>query len=45
MCSDLMHQIFEQFPQVVFGIHVDDLSYSTDGEDPDQVVDMLCRMG
>jgi hypothetical protein len=41
VCSDLMHQIFEQFPQVIFWVHVDDLSYSTDGEDQDTVVDIL----
>ena len=41
VCSDLRHQIFEQFTQVIFGVHVDDLTYSTDGEDQDTVVDIL----
>ena len=41
VCSDLRHQIFEQFTQVIFGVHVDHRSYSTDGEDQDTVVDIL----
>jgi hypothetical protein len=41
VCSDLMHQIFEQFPQVVFGIHVDGLSYSADGDEQEKVVELL----
>ena len=41
VCSDLMHQIFELFPKVVFGVHVDDFSYSTEGEQQEEVVEML----
>ena len=41
VCSGLMHQIFELFPKVVFGIHVDDFSYSTEGEEQEDVVEML----
>ena len=37
VCSDLMHQIFELFPKVVFGVHVDD----TQGEQQEEVVEML----
>ena len=41
MCSDLMHQIFELFPTVLFGVHVDDLSYSAEGGDQEEVVELL----
>ena len=33
--------IFEKYPRVVFGIHVDDLSYSTESDDPLEVVESL----
>ncbi len=47
--SDLMHQVFEVFPSVAFGIHADDLSYSAKHGDPDQAVSikgyrMACAM-
>ena len=31
----------EKYPQVVFGVHVDDLSYSTESNIPQEVVEVL----
>ena len=37
-----MHQIF--FPTVVFGVHVDDLSYSAEGVEQEEVVGLLLQV-
>ena len=40
----MMHSIFEKYPKVVFGIHVDDLSYSTEDPDPEAVCALLAEV-
>ena len=40
----MMHEIFEKYPQVVFGVHVDDLNYSTESEDQQEVAEVLAEV-
>ncbi len=39
-----MHRISEEFPTTVFVIHVDDMSYSRESEDQDELADELARV-
>ncbi len=41
VCSDFMHKIVEQLPEIRFGIRVDGLSYSAEDEDENKLVDEL----
>ncbi len=36
ICRDLTHKILKEYPSVIFGIHVDDLSYSREYGDEDK---------
>ncbi len=44
VCSDVMHRIFKEYPQATFVIHVDDFSYSMEGNDAMEVSKALASL-